>query len=326
VQHQPFRLKVTYNIYSRRWYNGVRRSALQHELREDQMIFRLPRALIMAHYDPHGLNDTHVLYSLEAYRRVFDHITFVSVSADRLPIGREGLVDTFIFRENVGYDFFSWKIGFNALVDKERFFEIIFTNDSIYGPLFDIEHALLAPRVKEAEFWGLTSSMVPNWHIQSYFFSMRHRLLISSAARDYWDAIRSFKNKGEVINACEMRMADYFRSRNWLTEVIYEGPSSPPFRWHVTRLGTDLRQPINLAKYLYYNLLHSDWRLRKQNPMNYLWRSAIEAGVPFIKVELLRANPLMLPLQPIHDYISRNTRYPLDLIFAHLRRTARISA
>src|SRR5438067_9025756 len=138
---------------------------------------QLPRALIMAHYDPDGVVDPHVLYALEAYRQVFAHIIFVSVSVDRLPKGHEHLADRFIARDNVGYDFFSWKVGFNALNDKEQFFEVVFANDSVYGPLFDIEQVLMASRVKEADLWGLTSSFETSWHIQSFFFAMRHRLL-----------------------------------------------------------------------------------------------------------------------------------------------------
>ena len=283
---------------------------------------RLSRALILAHYDPDGLIDPHVLYALEAYRPVFEHITLVSVSAGHLPQGREHLVDTLIARDNVGYDFFSWKVGFNALADKDRFFEVVFANDSVYGPLFDVEHALLAPKVKDADFWGLTSSMAGGWHIQSYFFAMRHRLLRSEAAQRYWDNVRSLTYKADVIKKCELQMAAHFRRRGWLTEAIYDAPISPPARWKIVGPAADLAQPIGLAKYLYYNSRYSNWRSRKQNPMNYLWRSTIEAGVPFVKVELLRDNPLTLPLQSVHDYIARRTRYPLELTSAHLRRTA----
>jgi lipopolysaccharide biosynthesis protein len=275
----------------------------------------LPRALIMAHYDPDGLIDPHVLYSLAAYRRVFAHITFVSVSVDRLPLGHEHLADVVIARENIGYDFFSWKVGFNALRNKDQFFEIVFANDSVYGPFFDIEHVLTAPRVKEADFWGMTNSLQRSWHIQSFFFAMRHPLLTSNSAQAYWDDIDPLYRKDDVIARYEIPMASFFRDEGWATAAVYDPPNSQS-KWDIVRIGADPRQPFSSAKYLFRN-----WRPRAQNPMHYLWCSAIHAGVPFIKVELLRSNPLGLPLEPVREFIAQKTRYPLPLIDAHVQRT-----
>jgi lipopolysaccharide biosynthesis protein len=246
----------------------------------------LPRALIMAHYDPHGLVDPHVLFSLAAYRGVFSRIVFVSVSVDRLPKGHEHLADVVIGRENIGYDFFSWKVGFHSLPDKQQFFEIVFANDSIYGPLFDIGHTLLAERVKDADLWGVVTSFERYWHIQSFFFAMRHRLLASPVARAFWDGIDPLRDKGDVINRYELPMASFFRSHGWTTATIYN-------------------PPVSQAK----------------NPMHFVWSSAISAGVPFVKIELLRNNPFRLSAEPIRAFINHKTRYPLALIDAHVERT-----
>src|SRR5436190_13279802 len=229
----------------------------------------LPRALIMAHYDPDGLVDSHVLYSLAVYRRAFAHITLVSVSAERLPLGHEHLADRFIARDNVGYDFFSWKVGFNALNDKEQFFEVVFANDSVYGPLFDIEHALMAPRVKEADFWGLTSSFETSWHIQSFFFAMRHRLLTSKTAQAFWDGIDPLGDKAGTIAKYELPMACVFREQGWTVAAIHEPP--PSHAWSdLVRAGADFRRPLASARYLVRNR-----RRAAMNPMHFLWRSTI---------------------------------------------------
>jgi lipopolysaccharide biosynthesis protein len=276
-----------------------------------------PRALIMAHYDRDGLVDPHVLYSLAAYRHAFSHITFVSVSADRLPKEHEHLADTFIARENVGYDFSSWKIGFNALIDKERFFEVVFVNDSIYGPFFDIEHVLAAPKIKDADFWGLTSSFEHSWHVQSFFFSMRHGLLVSAIARQFWEKIEPLREKGDIIMRYEIPMADFFRRNGWSVDTIFTAPKPQP-QWNVFRMRPVPRHPIRMALHFYRN-----WRPRATNSTLLQWRSAIEAGVPFLKVELLRSNPLNVPLEPVREFIARSTRYPISLIDAHIQRTGR---
>jgi lipopolysaccharide biosynthesis protein len=282
---------------------------------------RLPRALIMAHYDRDGLVDPHVLYSLKAYRSAFSHITFVSVSADRLPAGYESLADTFIKRDNIGYDFGSWKAGFNALTAKDQFVEIVFVNDSIYGPFFDIEHVLLSPNIKDADFWGLTSSHELAWHIQSFFFAMRRGLLSCGAAQQWWDSVRPLERKDEIINRYEIPMADHFLQQGRATRAVYMTPFPARTSWAIICSGCDVRAPLQSARQLYYNR----WAT-KTNPMIVQWRTAIDAGVPFVKVELLRDNPCGLPLRPVFDYLHRHTRYPTELISAHLRRVAGISA
>ena len=275
-----------------------------------------PRALILAHYDPDGIVDPYVLYSLQKYRRAFEHITIVSVSADCLPPNHENLVDTFIRRENIGYDFYSWKVGFERLADKDKFFEVVFVNDSIYGPLFDIEHVLLANNIKEADLWGLTTSFQINSHIQSFFFAMRHSLLRSNAALEYWNSVHALADKASVIYQYELKLAAHFRDRGWRTETIYTNGNAKRSVWEMIRSDINIARPRSSARYVYHNL-----KSKNQNPTHYLWRSVIDAGVPFVKAEVFRINPLGLQLEPIRNYIVENTLYPFDLVSAHVRRT-----
>ena len=98
----------------------------------------MARALVFAHYDRDGLFDPYVIDALHAFRCCMDHVTVVSTSAQHLPAALVPLVDRFIARQNVGYDFCSWRAGLAALEPTEQFDEIICANDSVYGPLFDL--------------------------------------------------------------------------------------------------------------------------------------------------------------------------------------------
>ena len=278
----------------------------------DQPLLR--RALILSHFDPEGIVDPHFLFSLAAYREIFSHITVVSTAAQRLPPGFECLADTFITRENTGYDFYSWKIGYNALGEKDSFFEIVFANDSIYGPLFDLRHSLLHAAIKDADFWAMTSSHQIRWHLQSYFFSMRFPMIAAGAAQSFWDRIEPLPSKADVINRYELQMAEKFQAAGWRVSAVFSGAPRPSPR--DSRMMIDLRKPLRSALF-YWRAL----RARAQNPMHQSWLKVIEGGVPFIKVELLRTNPLYIPEEPIRSYIARKTRYPLARIEAHAART-----
>jgi rhamnosyltransferase len=278
---------------------------------------QFPRALIMAHYDPQGIVDPHVQFALQAYRKAFSHITFVSTGVLHLASCMSALVDTFIPRDNVGFDFFSWKIGFNALSGKERFFEIIFANDSVYGPFFDVEHCLLAPNVKDADLWGMTASSQYRWHIQSFFFAMRNRMVVSADAQAFWDEVVPFANKVDVIQRYELNMADYFAKRGWSAKAIFDSLTTRNGLRTPARSMIDLMQPGRSLRYLWdYSFL------RDVNPMHHRWYDVLQSGVPFTKVELLRSNPKQIPLKPVRGYLDRQTRYPMSMIASHISRTS----
>jgi rhamnosyltransferase len=72
---------------------------------------RPARAIVLAHFDPHGHFDPHVHHALAAYRRHAERLVVVSNSARRLPSDLARLVDSFVPRANVGYDFAAWRDG-----------------------------------------------------------------------------------------------------------------------------------------------------------------------------------------------------------------------
>ncbi|MFN9074132.1 MAG: rhamnan synthesis F family protein, partial [Hyphomonadaceae bacterium] len=75
------------------------------------------RALIFAHFDKDGLVDPYVIHALTVYRQYFSLVVFVTVSdlseseVDKLKF----LADRVIQRENYGYDFGSWRVGFEGV-------------------------------------------------------------------------------------------------------------------------------------------------------------------------------------------------------------------
>jgi lipopolysaccharide biosynthesis protein len=282
------------------------------------MSYWLPRALVMAHYDPDGIIDSHVLYSLAVYRPLFERIVFVSVSADRMPPGSEHLVDDFVQRDNVGYDFLSWKLGFQKIADPGRYFEIVFANDSVYGPFFDMQQAFLAPHIKSLDFWGMVGSFERHWHIQSWFFAMRHELLKSRDVAAFWDSVKPLRNKQDIIANYELSMASFFHIRGWQTGALYTAPSQGRVEWSAVRARTNFRDIVGSMRQL---RLYRNVTRAPPNPMHLLWSETIKAGVPYAKVELLRSNPLGIATNRALEFIATNTRYPLSLIQGHLKRT-----
>ncbi len=278
------------------------------------------RAIVFAHFDPHGGLDPHVTEALLRYRPHADRLVVVSTSAERLPAALRGVVDTFVPRANVGYDFGSWQAGLATLC-RADFDEILCVNDSVYGPLFDLGPALRDPRTADADLWGMVLSEQSTRrrggrcpHVQSWFFGMRRRLLASPVYETFWNAIVPVLDKEEVVDRYELGLSVACREAGLRIAGIYDARTAGPMR-----LG-DLWPHLSLAE------PRRSWRLWKKgrrtphNPSELAWLRLLEAGVPFVKVGLLRVNHYGLDLNRVTAALGRLHPDALPLIRGHLAR------
>jgi hypothetical protein len=159
----------------------------------------MKRAILLAHYDRDGIIDPYVVAAAREYRKFAHTLVLISVSAKTLPSDLSDTIDIFIPRENIGYDFGSWRAGIEALGAPTNFDEIICVNDSVYGPLFDLAGALDSPAIRDAGYWGMVLSAQESWHVQSWFFSMRSAILQSSTFGEFWRTAGADLPKKELI-------------------------------------------------------------------------------------------------------------------------------
>jgi rhamnosyltransferase len=278
------------------------------------------RCLIYAHWDRDGIIDPHVIHALREYRPAVERIVFVSTHYTERNPELENLVDRVICRENLGFDFGSWQAGLESLETAE-FDEVVFTNSSIYGPLWPIERVFESEAVRTADLWGMTISQQRQRHLQSYFMGMSRRLLDSPTGRSLWSDIQPFRDKAEVISAYEIRWMDRCLADGFDVRAMFDGRSCPQ-----PSLGDWLATMIDL------NPLSRDGRHYRRaarrantNPTHMHWKQVLEAGVPFVKVDLFSRNPYCVPLPSVTRWLAAHTSYPLDLIRAHQARSAALS-
>ena len=97
---------------------------------------------IFSHFDKNNIIDDNTIFYLQKLS-IIANIIFVSTSEklNNNNISKlKTLCNTVIIKENNGYDFGAWKSGLNIL--SENLFdydELILCNDSVVGPLFDLE-------------------------------------------------------------------------------------------------------------------------------------------------------------------------------------------
>lgn len=197
-------------------------------------------------------------------------------------------------RKNGGYDFAVWAAILAEMPELWSAERLFFVNDSILGPLDGFDKVLGRIRNSDAAFLALTESFEIRHHSQSYFFVLQKEAMRSPEVRSFWRGVQVEKTKMEVIEKYEVSLLHYVSDVAGLkTEVLFS-----------------------------YDLLFPgvDWsKIKFLNPTHSLWEHLLRFGFPFVKAELLHANPLGLNIvhwQPVIALCGGN----VDLFNMHLVR------
>lgn len=279
------------------------------------------RAVVFAHHDPDGGVDPHVIHALRQYRRHCDRLVMVSNGGPaRLPREAAAVVDTYIPRPNLGYDFCAWRDGLAAL-DRGGHDEVLCANDSVYGPLADLAPALASPLTSAADLWGMVVSEQsarrggPSVrHVQTWFFAMRRRLLESDVFTRFWSAVEPQATKQDVIERYEVGLSRSVEHGGMHVAGIYDAGRAPRVGFAELLPQVSLREPARS-----WRVVRKGRRL-PHNPSELVWWRLLRAGVPFVKVGLLRINHYGVDLGRLMAELERTPGFDAGLIRDHLAR------
>jgi hypothetical protein len=251
---------------------------------------RPARVCLFSHFDRDGIVDDYVVRYLEALRGCALDIVFVSTAPTLRPeaLARVApLCAAVLLRENVGFDFGSWRAALDSypwILDGEL---LVVANDSVYGPVRALRPLFDRMSARACDFWGMTESRQLSQHLQSYFLAFGKECLQSEAFRAFFADVAFFDDKKQVIDAYELTLTGRLAAAG--------------LRWAAVAPHIEL-----------------DGRLL--NPVHHLWRSTLDGGVPFVKVELLRDNPLKANLHGWEAFLRDRLGYETEPILRHLRR------
>src|SRR5436189_48293 len=77
--------------------------------------------------------------------------------------------------------------------------KIIFTNDSIYGPFFNLNNIISYGEKHSLDMWGATDSYMIKYHIQSYFIVFSKSLFLHPLFNKFWDKVYNLGLKNNII-------------------------------------------------------------------------------------------------------------------------------
>ncbi len=276
------------------------------------------RAIVLAHFDAAGGFAPHVHHALAAYREVATRLVVVSNSARSLPATLRKIVDTFVPRANVGYDFGAWRDGL-ATLPPAAFDEVLCVNDSVYGPLADIAPALTDPRTASADLWGMVLSdqnarreapRLP--HVQSWFLGLRRPLLESDAFAEFWRDFKPLGSKRDIVEQYEIGFSARMAAAGFGLAGLYDATTVPSVTLREVWPHISLSEPRRSWR------LFRKSRRRPHNPSELVWWRLWDAGVPYAKASLFRVNHYGLDLGRVLCELRQRFDYDLGLIEGHL--------
>ncbi len=211
-------------------------------------------------FAPDGYLPRSTLYFLSALKRHDLKVILIAATQNSGRPYADDVIDCdgLISRDNFGFDFAGWALALNVMPTIWKADTIIFSNDSVFGPLSESAFVALLKRIRtsSADYLGLTESWQIEHHYQSYFFALKSAALRLPGVRTFWRDIRSFNEKDQVIQHYELKILEVMAYQGLKTEVLF------PLFNHPAKADA--------------------------NPTLDNWRDLIKLDFPFIKVQVLR--------------------------------------
>lgn len=285
------------------------------------------RACVFAHYDKDNIVDDYVYYYLSHLSGLAEKVVFVTVSAisDDHIDGLEKMGIEVIVRDNKGYDFFSYKLGLEKLLE-DNFDEIILCNDSVYGPFFHLKDLFESMGSLDCDFWGITDSNQIEYHVQSYFLVFKKAVAKSSVFIDFWESLKVIDNKREIINAYEVGLSKKLICAGFKSEVVYSVARVNDFKSRLLQTVYSFRESIArvFMKDFYRNFFAKLLAIGKVNPnitIVFWKRALVDGGSPFLKVALMRdVSFTSSDFDDLALLLAERSNYPFHNILNHQKR------
>jgi hypothetical protein len=141
---------------------------------------------------------------------------------------------------------------------------------------------------KDCDFWGMTASPEAVPHLQSYFLSFKSSLLREDRFRQFWASVLPYSDKRNVVASYEVGLTTWLREGGFDGHVAFPLPAKPISRWESLKIG---------------RLFHSKVR-HDRNPILSYPDLLIHAGLPYVKMDLIRNNSQKLRLDRIRALLE----------------------
>ena len=255
------------------------------------------KIIVMAHFEPDGRLSDDWLRLLELLRAGgFADLVLVSTGLDaaRYAEALDGV--RVMVRENVGYDFYSWRQAI-AGTDLSGYREAVLINNSFFVVDPSKFCALLAaPMPDGSHVRGLTVSWEIAHHAQSYFLQFSQTAIASDAFQAFWSSVEPVSDRATVIARYEIGLS---------RELGRHFPIEPIFRPGPYEKFLMMRRGLRNSSWVNAATLAQGFEAAKGalNPSLMLWDCLLPLyGI--VKKQLARENPLNFRIDDLTAFLG----------------------
>lgn len=204
LQYQKTKLKINFPFFAR----NIEKSYLENVQKDVETV------AVFASFSANGKIADYVVYYLRELRKSVDAIIFI---ADN-PIFLKELdkIKNFIVHAKCGrhkkYDFGSYQIGMQIAKDNgllKNAENLIFCNDSCYGPIYPFKEMFDEMESRNVDFWGLTENVAYNNHLQTYFLSFGKKIIQSEVLEQFLDDIKADMTYLYYVRELELKLTPF---------------------------------------------------------------------------------------------------------------------
>lgn len=236
------------------------------------------RIAVFAHFHPSTISPEVVAYT-KALNEAGWSVLFISTGDTLTPDQFDPVLpycSTVIQRNNIGYDFGSYALG-TQLTDNLDISDLLWCNDSVVGPF----HALapIEDQMQDVDVWAMTDSHERKHHLQSYYVHLSGTVARSDAFQRFVRSIRPQKSKRKLIKRYEIGLSEAMRNAGFTIQSFIDSASI------IESNGKNKERHSNITIHL---------------PL-----AILEAGMPYVKREVLQHNPGNIDLDELKEAIER---------------------
>lgn len=268
------------------------------------------RLVFFAHFDPDNQVDEYVRFYLEKLCSLGSTIILISGSPylkEESAAKVAPYCAAIYTRRTLSLDFGSWHLAWQQMKRKhwrlEDFEQLLLANDSVYGPLFDLNE--MFAEFHGADMYGVTESKEQQPHLQSYFLLWDLNPRTRSFIEEFWKKFRYVVRKETLIKRCEIGISQQARE------------------WGLQQKAFISNAAARDAAAFYEDHEHmAEIRAADVNNSLYLWDVLIaQLRCPFLKADLPRRNRYgSARILELSSFLRKWTEYDPALIEGNLKR------
>jgi len=268
------------------------------------------KVAIVAHFDPNGGIEPTLVEMMTCLERVFDRVLFVSTSAVD-PVALSTLTRTeMIVRPNIGYDFYSYRVGLDRVRRVGGAEQVLLLNTSILvldPAKFTAALRRMVELAQTHDAVGATRSRQFAEHLQSYMLLLGRPVLEASWFQAFVNAIEPLGDKMEIVRRYELGLTALLKDNGANITALFapdaeqvKSAKAAWLRWRKANGATwqGLRPRTASAADQY-------------NPIQF-HAEDIARSLGFVKAEVLRDNPHDIDLAFVGEVAGAETKAGIE--------------